>query len=93
MALVALVASLKAHCHDYSFTPNEIFRVTRQNVNLGGIYRYTTLVNDSIPGPPLRIPENEVFWIRVYNDMTDDNLTMVSLSGVSATASADTSLI
>lgn len=64
--------------HDNSFSPDAILRITAQNISLGGIQRLTTLVNGSIPGPELRVPENEIAWIRVYNDMKDQNLTMVS---------------
>lgn len=64
--------------HDDSFSPDAILRVTAQNFSLGGIQRLTTLVNGSIPGPELRVPENETAWIRVYNDMENQNLTMVS---------------
>ena len=64
--------------HDDSFSPDAILRVTAQNFSLGGIQRLTSLVNGSIPGPELRVPENETAWIRVYNDMNDQNLTMVS---------------
>ncbi|PHH84192.1 hypothetical protein CDD83_2340 [Cordyceps sp. RAO-2017] len=65
------------HDHDAaSFAPDAVLRVTRRDIDIGGITRYSTLVNDSLPGPTLRIPEAKVVWIRVYNDMTDDNLTM-----------------
>ena len=64
--------------HDDSFSPDAILRVTAQSVSLGGIQRLTTLVNGSIPGPELRVPENETAWIRVYNDMNGQNLTIVS---------------
>lgn len=67
-----------ATVHDDSFTPDAILRVTERNVSVGGIHRLSTLVNGSIPGPELRIPENVTAWIRVYNDMKGENLTMVS---------------
>lgn len=67
-----------ATVHDDFFTPDAILRVTVQNVSLGGIRKLTTLVNGSIPGPELRVPENETAWIRVFNDMDGQNLTMVS---------------
>ena len=66
-----------ATIHD-DFTPDAILRVTVQNISLGGIQKLTTLVNGSIPGPELRVPENETAWIRVFNDMDGQNLTMVS---------------
>ena len=70
--------NVTAIVHDNSFSPDAILRVTVQNISLGGIQRLTTLVNGSIPGPELRVPENEIAWIRVYNDMKGQNLTMVS---------------
>ena len=67
-----------ATVHDDSFIPDAILRVTTQNISLGGIEKLTTLINGSVPGPELRVPENETAWIRVFNDMEDRNLTMVS---------------
>jgi hypothetical protein len=64
--------------HDESFHPDHILRVSRKRYCVGGIIRYTTLVNNSLPGPELHIPEGKVVWIRVYNDMPDANLTIVS---------------
>lgn len=89
--LVSLLASLSLvlaggntamHIHDSSFTPDAILRVTRANTTtLAGINRYTTMVNGSVPGPPLHFKEDQVQWVRVYNDMVDANLTMVSREG------------
>ena len=67
-----------ATVHDDSFIPDAILRVTAQTVSVGGIQRLATLINGTIPGPELRVPENEVAWIRVFNDISDQNLTMVS---------------
>jgi hypothetical protein len=65
--------------HDGSFIPDHVLRVTRQTISIGGIQRYTTLVNGTVPGPTLSLAEDKVVWIRVYNDMSGANLTMVSL--------------
>jgi len=73
----AIAAALTTRVHDASFTPDQVLRVSRQVTYIGGIPRYSTLVNDSLPGPEIRISEEKVVWIRVYNDMTDANLTMV----------------
>ena len=80
LLLFPLFLSFKvtAIIHDNSFSPDATLRITLQNISLGGIHRLTALVNGSIPGPELRVPENETAWIRVYNDMEDQNLTMVS---------------
>ena len=67
-----------ATVHDDSFTPDAVLRVTAQNISLGGIHKLAPLVNGSIPGPELRVPENETVWIRVFNDIEGQNLTMVS---------------
>ncbi|EHK22485.1 uncharacterized protein TRIVIDRAFT_29729 [Trichoderma virens Gv29-8] len=74
--LVTAAAASDTRVHDDSFIPDEVLRVTRQYVGIGGIVRYTTLVNGTTPGPELHIPEDKVVWIRVYNDIPDANLTM-----------------
>lgn len=78
--LVAAVSCFaKFHVHDATFSPDAILRVTRGNMTLGGgVERYTTMVNGSVPGPALCFHENQVRWVRVYNDLVDANLTMVS---------------
>ena len=63
--------------HGSSFVPDRILRVTAQNVSMNCESRYSVVVNGSVPGPVLRIPEAKITWIRVYNDMKDQNLTMV----------------
>lgn len=75
---LVLLQIVTATIHDDSFAPDAVLRVTAQNVSVGGIHKLTTLANESIPGPELRVPENETAWIRVFNDMNDKNLTMVS---------------
>ncbi|KAI1261593.1 Cupredoxin [Xylariaceae sp. FL1019] len=75
-ATTIATASKGVHIHDASFTPDIVLSVTRQNISLGGIERYSTLVNGTLPGPALRLPTDKIVWIRVYNDMTDANLTM-----------------
>ncbi|KAI8627879.1 Cupredoxin [Xylariaceae sp. FL1651] len=73
---VADIAALQAYIHDDTFTPDVVLSVTRRNINIAGIERYTTLINESLPGPMLRILEDQVVWIRVYNNMNDANVTM-----------------
>lgn len=78
LSVVGSVLALELHDHDTSFTPDAVLRVATQNISIGGMYRETSLVNGSLPGPALRLQENTVAWIRVYNDMPNDNLTMAS---------------
>ena len=71
-------ASPSVKLHDSSFVPDRVLSITYQDVPLNCESRLSTVVNGSVPGPVLRIPEGKRTWIRVYNDMPEQNLTMVS---------------
>lgn len=68
----------RAVLHDESFQPDHILRVTAQTYRQACMNRYSVLVNGSSPGPELRLKEGQVSRIRVYNDMKDENTTIVS---------------
>ncbi|RDA88691.1 hypothetical protein CP532_4094 [Ophiocordyceps camponoti-leonardi (nom. inval.)] len=71
------VSALSLHEHrDGSFTPHQVLRVKQGAISAGGKRLVSALVNGSMPGPTVRIPEEKVVWIRVYNDMENANLTM-----------------
>ena len=73
------IASANTSCHDETFVPDAVLRITAQNITQSCLpSKYTVLVNGTTPGPELRLLEGKKYWIRVYNDMTDNNLTMVS---------------
>ncbi|KAI1427163.1 Cupredoxin [Xylaria sp. FL1777] len=74
--LVAGSSALQAYVHNATFIPDVVLSVTRQTISVGGIERYSTLVNNTSPAPELRIPENKVVWIRVQNNVDDANVTM-----------------
>jgi FtsP/CotA-like multicopper oxidase with cupredoxin domain len=76
-SLVTAIVGSVVH-HDNSFQPDHILRVTAQDYTEACNIRYSVLVNGTSPGPELRLKEGQVNWIRVYNDMKDDNTTMVS---------------
>lgn len=78
LCLTLTARCLESRVHGDSFVPDAILHISAQSISIGGIQRYTTLVNGSVPGPELRVPEGKVVWIRVYNDMTDRNTTIVS---------------
>ena len=65
--------------HDKSFTPDVIIRGTVQNVSQACTNRYSVLLNGTSPGPEVRIPAGKTTWVRVYNDMSDRNLTVVCI--------------
>jgi hypothetical protein len=75
--------------HDTSFTPDFSLRISLENITQGCSIRESVVVNGTSPGPTLRIKPNKVTWIRVYNDMTDQNLTMVKLRCSSIIVSID----
>ncbi|KAH6981711.1 ascorbate oxidase [Ilyonectria sp. MPI-CAGE-AT-0026] len=62
--------------HDSSVHLDHILRVTTQNIAVACQTRLSTVVNGTSPGPELRIKPGETTWIRVYNDMESQNLTM-----------------
>ena len=65
--------------HDESFIPDAVLRVTAQNVSQSCLpAKLTVLANGTAPGPELRLTAGKTQWIRVYNDMADNNLTMVT---------------
>jgi hypothetical protein len=63
--------------HDEHFTPDVILRVTAKEIPIACTTRFTVVVNETTPGPLIVLDEGEVTWIRVYNDITEQNLTMV----------------
>lgn len=70
--------AVATHTHDATFVPDATLHITARNISIGGIQRYTTLVNGTVPGPELRLTEGETVWIRVYNDLENLNTTIVS---------------
>lgn len=65
-------------CHDESFTPDYTLHLTYENISIGCQHRPSVVVNGSLPGPELRLKPGKTSWIRVYNDMTNFNATIVS---------------
>ena len=63
--------------HSLSFSPTHILRATAQNISIDCESRYSVVLNGTSPGPTIHLLENQTSWIRVYNDMTDLNLTVV----------------
>lgn len=65
-------------CHDQTFVPDAVLRVTAENQTTSCLpSKSTVLINGTSPGPELRLIEGRTYWIRVYNDIPDANLTMV----------------
>lgn len=80
--LLAVVGAVIANtqCHDETFVPDAVLRITAANIMQSCLpSKSVALVNGTSPGPELRILEGKAYWIRVYNDMPEQTLTMVCL--------------
>lgn len=78
----ALGAAANLVLHDASFVPDYVLRGTAQNITIACESRYSHVLNGTMPAPTLRLKEGHVTWIRVYNDMERENLTMVRFRGL-----------
>jgi hypothetical protein len=65
------------HYHDSTFTPDFYLSVTYENHTVACQQRMSVLINGTSPGPTLRLPPGKTSWVRVCNDMSDYNTTMV----------------
>jgi L-ascorbate oxidase len=70
-------ASATLQRHDASFLPDHVIYATAGNVTIDCESRYSVLFNGSSPGPALYLEEGKTSWIRVFNKIPDDNLTVV----------------
>lgn len=69
---------ISSYVHDDSFHPDYILRATAQNISVACQSRYSVVINGTSPGPAIYMEESKTTWVRVYNDMLDQNLTVVS---------------
>ncbi|KAK4212463.1 putative L-ascorbate oxidase [Rhypophila decipiens] len=73
---LSATALAKLVVHDGSFTPDQVLRVTIGQIDSGCQTHQDIVVNGTSPGPVLHILPGATTWVRVYNDMDDQNLTM-----------------
>jgi FtsP/CotA-like multicopper oxidase with cupredoxin domain len=72
------IAHANTVIHDDSFIPDAILSVTKEQRKQSCVsLKDILLVNGTSPGPELRFKEGETVWIRVYNNIPNQNLTMV----------------
>ncbi|KFY73696.1 hypothetical protein V499_06224 [Pseudogymnoascus sp. VKM F-103] len=63
--------------HGADFIPDAVLRVTEETRKQSCVPEKDILVvNGTSPGPALRFTEGQTVWIRVYNDIATQNLTM-----------------
>ncbi|QIW98575.1 hypothetical protein AMS68_004093 [Peltaster fructicola] len=76
LSLLGSVLCKQLWRHDPAFTPQYVLRITYELTSQACRYKPIALVNGTAPGPTLYMTENETTWVRVYNDMPSQNLTM-----------------
>lgn len=78
VGLVKVAYAVTTSVHDDTFFPDAILRITEAKIKQSCVpSKETLLVNGTSPGPKLKFTEGKTVWIRVYNDVHNQNLTMV----------------
>ncbi|RDW91612.1 multicopper oxidase-4 [Coleophoma crateriformis] len=71
------VATYNSCTHDETFIPDAVLRVSVETITQSCMPpKDVLLINGTSPGPELRLTEGRTYWIRVYNDLPNDNTTM-----------------
>ena len=80
LALLPLVAGAfaKTYVHDDTFTPDYVLEATLDDIQINCKTRSSVTFNGTFPGPTLYLKEEQTTWIRVYNHIPDNNVTVVS---------------
>ncbi|KAJ9612566.1 hypothetical protein H2200_004163 [Cladophialophora chaetospira] len=56
--------------------PDYVLVGTAENITINCQPRYSVIFNGTTPGPPLYLRENYTTWVRVYNKIENENLTV-----------------
>ncbi|RVX68439.1 hypothetical protein B0A52_07439 [Exophiala mesophila] len=59
-----------------SAEPDYVLVATAQDLNINCQTRYSVVLNGTSPGPPLYMKEGQSTWIRVFNHIKDENVTV-----------------
>ena len=70
------VIATNIQVHDDSFQPDETLHITSINAEIACTTRQSVVINGTTPGPAVTLNAEKTTWIRVYNDMTDQNATI-----------------
>ncbi|KAK4234890.1 hypothetical protein C8A03DRAFT_37294 [Achaetomium macrosporum] len=74
--LAIALAEPVVHDGNGNFTPDHVLRVNIARMPSACESREDVVVNGTSPGPAIHVLPGSRTWIRVYNDMTDQNVTM-----------------
>ncbi|KAF4553572.1 Multicopper oxidase-like protein 11 [Elsinoe fawcettii] len=75
-ALLAVTSIAETFKHDSTFTPDYVLEATLQTINISCHSRESVVINATSPGPTIRLKEGETTWIRVWNRIPSQNLTI-----------------
>ena len=64
--------------HDASWEPEYVLVATAENITINCQSRYSTVFNGTSPGPTIHLQEGKTTWVRVWNRIENDNVTVVS---------------
>ncbi|KAG9244572.1 multicopper oxidase-domain-containing protein [Calycina marina] len=77
LAFGSIVAARGLQVHDSSFVPDAVLVITEGAPKQPCVpAKNILLVNGTSPGPELRFKEGQTIWIRVHNDVHNQNLTI-----------------
>ncbi|KAH7038265.1 L-ascorbate oxidase [Microdochium trichocladiopsis] len=62
--------------HGGDWRPEYVLVATAQNITINCESRYSVTFNQTSPGPMLRLQEGKTTWVRVWNRIPDNNLTV-----------------
>ncbi|KAF5019433.1 hypothetical protein F66182_8562 [Fusarium sp. NRRL 66182] len=70
------VALAKCQVHDSGFTPDYVLEATLDDIKINCQTRSSVTFNHTYPGPSLYLKEGQTTWIRVYNRIPSNNVTV-----------------
>ncbi|TLD05506.1 uncharacterized protein PgNI_09088 [Pyricularia grisea] len=76
LLLLGICFADELRVHDTSFQPDYVLVATAQNITINCQTRYSVVFNGTSPGPSLAFRENQTTWVRVYNQIKDQNVTV-----------------
>lgn len=65
-------------CHNATWQPQYVLIATEEEISQNCQTRSSVVFNGTSPGPPIHLIEGKTTWVRVYNYVEDQNLTVVS---------------
>ena len=86
---IPMVFAQNPQVHDASFAPDSVLRISKIDASIACAQRESVVVNGTTPGPVVELTAGKPNWIRVYNDMTDDNATIASTALLSPRRDGD----